>query len=217
LCSTCDFYHFFVASSSTTIPHPTLITSTLKFRKSLLKSWDLFLKLSLSGKRENWFPAFMSVVMAICGLVILTDAVSAVPAATRKAIWGDIEAVIKDLRVRQHALLVELLKIGAKGINPLRLDYWVWEEGTDGNVGKGSREGEDGLFGGKGEVVKRRNSKGMALLGQDGAAFDGFVALRGWHDKYKGAMSGGNEMWESVPYTLAHIQAIAALSRVFEF
>lgn len=161
----------------------------------------MFLKLSLSGRRENWFTAFLTVVLGICSMVIIFDAVPSVPDPTRKAIWSDIEEIIKDVRVRQHMMSLDLLRIGAKGINPLKLDCWVAEEDIDSD----------------GKTVLRRNSKGMALLGHDSAAFDGFIALHLWHSKHKAAMSQGNDMWDSVPYTLAHIRAIAALSRVFEF
>lgn len=143
----------------------------------------------------------MSVVLGICSMVIMIDAVGAVPVATRTAIWGDVTGVVKDLRVRQHMMSLELLKIGAKGINPLKLDYWVIDEEEDEN----------------GEKVKIRNPKGMALLGGDAAAFDGFVELKRWHERYKAVLREGMAMWDSVPYTLAHVQGVAALSRVFEF
>jgi len=134
-------------------------------------------------------------------MVILIDAVPSVPSPTRKAIWADIEAIVRDLRVRQHMMSLDLLRIGAKGTNPLKLDCWVAEEELDS----------------EGQKVQNRNPKGMALLGHDSAAFDGFIALRQWHARYKAAMLRGNDMWDSVPFTKSHIQAIAALSRVFEF
>jgi len=134
-------------------------------------------------------------------MVILIDAVPSMPGPTRKAIWADVEAIVRDLRVRQHMMTLDLLRIGAKGINPLKLDCWVLEEETDT----------------EGQTIQKRNSKGMALLGNDNAAFDGFIALRQWHLKYKAAMLQGNDMWDSVPFTKSHIQAIASLSRVFEF
>jgi hypothetical protein len=134
-------------------------------------------------------------------MVILLDAAPSMPGSTRKAIWADVEAIVTDLRVRQHMLSLDLLRIGAKGINPLKLDCWVTEEEIDS----------------EGQKVQKRNPKGMALLGHDSAAFDGFIALRQWHAKHKAAMLQGNDMWNSVPYTKSNIQAIAALSRVFEF
>jgi hypothetical protein len=161
----------------------------------------MFLKLSLSGRRENWFPAFLTVVLGICSMVILIDAVPSMPGSTRKAIWDDVEAIVRDLRVRQHMMTLDLLRIGAKGVNPLKLNCWVAEEEIDS----------------EGQKVQKRNEKAMALLGHDSAAFDGFIALRQWHSRYKAAMLQGNDMWDSVPFTKSHIQAIAALSRVFEF
>ena len=134
-------------------------------------------------------------------MVIMIDAIGAVPPATQAAIWGDITAVITDLRVRQYMMGLELLKIGAKGINPLRLDYWVVDEEEDEN----------------GKKIKKRNSKGMALLGGDTAAFDGFVELKRWHERYKTILREGMALWDSVPYTMAHMQGVVALSRVFEF
>jgi hypothetical protein len=161
----------------------------------------MFLKLSLSGRRENWFPAFLTVVLGICSMVILLDTVPSMPGPTRRAIWSDIEAIVKDLRIRQHMMTLDLLRIGAKGINPLKLDCWVVEEEIDS----------------EGQKVQERSPKGMALLGHDSAAFDAFLALRQWHSRNKAAMLLGNDMWESVPYTLTHIQGIASLSKVFEF
>jgi hypothetical protein len=98
-------------------------------------------------------------------------------------------------------MTLDLLRIGTKGVNPLKLDCWSTEEETNSG----------------GQKVQIRNPKGMALLGHDSAAFDGFVALRQWHSRYKAAMLQGNDMWDSVPFTKSHIQAIASLSRVFEF
>lgn len=98
-------------------------------------------------------------------------------------------------------MTLDLLKIGARGTNPLKLDCWVVEEETEA----------------EGQKVLRRNPKGMALVGHDSAAFDGFIALRQWHLRNKATMMQGNDMWDSVPYTLTHIQGIASLSRVFEF
>lgn len=134
-------------------------------------------------------------------MVILLDAAPSMPASTRKAIWADVAATVRDLRVRQHMMSLDLLRIGAKGINPLKLDCWAVEEEIDL----------------EGRKVQKRNPKGMALLGHDSAAFDGFIALCRWHSTYKTALLQGNDMWESVPFTKSHIQAIAALSRVFEF
>jgi hypothetical protein len=161
----------------------------------------MFLKFCLSGKRENWIPAFLTVVLGICTMVILLDAVPSMPGPTRRAIWSDVEAIVKDVRIRQHMMTLDLLRIGAKGINPLKLDCWAAQEEIDT----------------EGKKVLKRNPKGMALLGHDSAAFDAFIALRQWHSRNKAAMLQGNDMWDSVPYTLTHIQGIASLSRVFEF
>jgi hypothetical protein len=201
LSSMCDIYHFFVASSSIEVQLPNLINATIKFRKALLRSYDMFLKFSLSGRRENWFPAFMSVVLGITSMIILVDTLASVPVATRKAIWGDLEVLIKDLRIRQYMMSLDLLRIGAKGINPLKLDYWTVEEELDE----------------AGEKVKVRNAKGMALLGQDIHAFDGFVALKEWHTRYKSVLQQGQVLFDAPAYTYANLQAVAALSRVFDF
>jgi hypothetical protein len=147
----------------------------------------------------------MSVTLGICAMVIMIDALGAVPIATRTAIWGDVISVVSDLRVRQYMMSLELLKIGAKGINPLRLDYWVYEE-----------EEEEDEHGEK-SLKRKRNLKGMALLGGDEAAFDGFVELKRWHERYKTILREGMAVWDSVPYTMVHLQGVVALNRVFEF
>jgi hypothetical protein len=95
-------------------------------------------------------------------------------------------------------MTLNLLRIGTKGINSLKLDCRVAEEEINS----------------EGQKVQKRNPKGMALLGHDCAAFGGLIGLRQWHERKKAAMLRGNDMWGSVPYTFRHIQGITSLSRL---
>lgn len=122
------------------------------------------------------------------------------PEAARSVIWPDINNTRNDLRTKTYSLLIDLLRVSTRGINPIGLECWATAQ-----TGVGSRKEE-----------KIREKEREVLLGSDRAALQGLLALKSWQAKYQRDLQEGKQMFVQDMVEQARIRPIAGLWKMFE-
>jgi len=196
--STCDLYNIYIASYW--LGDVSKLNEILpRIRTALSEGMRLFLKTCLSGRRADWFPAFLYSCLAICGVLMLTDIAAAVPEPARALLWGDVPTLGNGLRANFYSLVLDLLCANGNGSHPLMLSCWALTEEVDCN----------------GQISQVRNPEGMKLAGQDAATFDGFRSLQGWLRRNSAFLKLGELWYASDLYTWGTLPPTSSMARLF--
>lgn len=123
-----------------------------------------------------------------------------IPAVARDFIWHDINNTRAELRSKTYSLVVDLLRVSTKGINPLTLD--CFNVRSDQKLSK------------KAEKIRAKEQE--ILLGSDQAALKGLLELKRWQGKYQEYLNQGKDMFAKDLVRQATIKPIAGVWKVFE-
>lgn len=198
--ATCKLYECFVATAGSTdsVSYAEIARRTSAVRNSLRPTMLLIQKLCLSTKRVDFFPAFLSAIIATCSAILFVDITGAVPPSLRDLIWGDLYTIVSGMRAGAYDLLVDLLRASTNGFNPVRQQQ-SWAVGNSNNQ------------------EAQNNELRQVLLGDDPAAKQGLIEVKAWYEKHKSTLEEGRNMMNAGAYAAARVAAIGSLCKIFDF